>query len=407
MSPPRGAVSPAGPSAWTPLAATALGSSHGPDGTNQDSYHVETLTDRDGRRVLVAAVADGHGGRRYTRSQIGSDTAARLVAQVLDDALGSDLAAGQSLGTLLPQVMPRFVPAWRDAVRAHAQTHPFAADELATVGLTTGSDPSVAYGSTLLVAAVRGDEAAFAQIGDGDIVVRDSTGTVTTPVPGDARLVANETTSLCLPSAVDDFRYASCALTGASDLILLASDGYGNAFASDEWRGEVMTDLAHLVQEQGSTPVAANLPQWLAESATVGGDDVTVVLLVHQPDPSSPVAAAPAAGAAPTSAAAPAKRRGKAVLAILLAAIAVIAAATAFALRGGSAPAQPTTPTVSPSRTSASPTPTPSPSSSAPTPTPTSDSPAPTDSAAPSGSPDPTDTSRIQPSAGISGAAGT
>ena len=49
--------------------------------------------------------------------------------------------------------------------------------------------------------------------------------------PGDDRLVAGETTSLCLATAADDFRHAFLPASAEPDLVLLATDGYGNSFA--------------------------------------------------------------------------------------------------------------------------------------------------------------------------------
>jgi hypothetical protein len=126
-----------------------------------------------------------------------------------------------------------------------------------------------------------GDEVALAQLGDGDVVVRTGDGAVLAPVPGDARLVAGETTSLCLPGAQHDFRFAHLRPADAAALVVLATDGYGNSFASTDWRQRVAEDLATVVDGPGLAALRTNLAGWLTDSATVGGDDVTVVVLVR------------------------------------------------------------------------------------------------------------------------------
>ena len=137
----------------------------------------------------------------------------------------------------------------------------------------------VPYGATLIVALASGRALAVAQIGDG-AALTVGPGKPHSLVPGDDRLVANETTSLCLPSALDDFRHGATTLEGDDPpLTLLSTDGYGNSFASEEWESEVMTDLATQVGLHGFDSVCGSIPQWVAESADVGGDDVTVVLL--------------------------------------------------------------------------------------------------------------------------------
>ena len=66
--------------------------------------------------------------------------------------------------------------------------------------------------------------------------------------------------------------------------MLLSSDGYGNAFAGD-WHDRVGADLRGQVRDHGLATLEAAMPSWLAESAQVGGDDVTVALLHHDVPP--------------------------------------------------------------------------------------------------------------------------
>src|SRR4051794_9465441 len=99
---------------WSWTGATAKGSAHVKDGRpNQDAHAADTSGP-----VLVAAVADGHGGRRYVRSDIG----ARMAADVAcSQALKwSETAPWQDTSRLTRSVRQALVPAivagWRDAV---------------------------------------------------------------------------------------------------------------------------------------------------------------------------------------------------------------------------------------------------------------------------------------------------
>ena len=267
---------------WRAEGASHRGSSHERSGApNQDAYAVRRVD-----HALVAAVADGHGGRRYVRSgtgaQIAVDLATTIGAELLDVRHPDPTLAGRALPV-------RLVPAWRSAVLAHLAAHALEDDEVERCG-DLPSDLTVLYGATLIVALASGRAIAVTQIGDGAALTVHHGGAGSL-VPGDDRLVANETTSLCLPTALDDFRHGSTTVEGDEPpLVLLSTDGYGNSFASEEWESEVMADLTTQVGLHGFDTVCGSIPQWVAESAEVGGDDVTVVLLT--------AGAAPGGGAA-------------------------------------------------------------------------------------------------------------
>lgn len=338
-----------GTSAWRAVSASRRGSAHGEGVPNQDAVQVRRVAGAQGD-VWVVAVADGHGGARYVRSDVGArtavDVAVRQVAEALPDR--DDPAA------VLREVVPGIVEEWRTQVAADARDRPPTEDERAR-----GSDGSAtAYGATLLVAVVGGHGVAVAQVGDGDALVR-SHGFATRPVPGDDRLVAGETTSMCLESAVDDFRYAVVPDSAEPDLVLLSTDGYGNSFAQADWWHGLVDDLADFVVRSGFDRVADELPGWLEESARVGGDDVSAVLLVRDSlsddrvvTPSRTRELAPAPDEAlPAAAAPPGRRRRAGLVAVIAAAAAVLGVvATLFLLgpgRSESPPVEPTEPTTS------------------------------------------------------------
>ncbi len=257
---------------WQILGASALGGTHVRSGApNQDSWSSQA-TDHG----TILAVADGHGGRRYVRSDRGSQLATRLAT-----ALGSELLAHSGRAQAAARALPeRLLPAWRSAVLDDISAHPFTAEEAERAGADLAGDPLVAYGATLLCGFVGADGVSICQIGDGDAVVLTGAG-VRHPVQGDARLVGNRTTSLCLPHAVGDFRFGDVPDSEAPALLLLSSDGYANSFADADWARPVLADLAAHLRAQDAAAVAAALPDWLADSARVGGDDVTVALAVH------------------------------------------------------------------------------------------------------------------------------
>lgn len=269
----------AGSDAWAVVAASARGSSHQRAGTpNQDAVaHVEVPGRVPG---LVAAVADGHGGDRYVRSDCGARIAVHTACSVAKETvleLGSCHDERLIHDRLSGPVIETLVARWRTQVGGHWQRHPFSAEEVSRAGEALDSDPYLAYGSTIILGLFTAKWVGVIQVGDGDVFVVGA-GVVSAPVADDSRLVGGRTTSLCLPTAARDSRVAVLAAEQLPELVGLATDGYGNSFASPAWRQEAGLDMAEIVRRQGLAGVAEQLPDWLTQSAVVGGDDVSMVL---------------------------------------------------------------------------------------------------------------------------------
>lgn len=260
---------------WTVASASVRGGQHTRSGRpNQDRHAIQRLP----TGAVVLAIADGHGGSRYTRAERGADLGVHGAVAVL-----AGLVAGGHNVFDVADVPRRLTVAWQQAVDADLRTSPLPDREQAQVG----GDPRVAYGCTLAVALLDDSRGMIWQVGDGDALVRHDDRAARRVVPGDPRLVGNATTSLCGAHPELDFRTArfDCDRT---TLVLLATDGYGNAFADDDWPEKVMSDFNRHLQNGGVGLVREHLPHWLEESAMAGGDDVTVIIAYrHQaPGPS-------------------------------------------------------------------------------------------------------------------------
>lgn len=263
---------------WGTITASAHGADHRRRAVpNQDAV-ATSVAGSDG---LVVALSDGHGAARYVRSAAGAH-----LAVALGTSLGAELLPGAGrLGDLAQRVRGGLVPtiaaAWREAVNADAKATPFTADERAQAApALLDDDPPVAYGATLLLALVTSELVVVAQIGDGEILVAGTDGLVTRPLQVGELPVGGLTASLCLPSAAQDVRVAA-RRAAEVDLLALASDGYGNAFGESRWHQGVVDDLRRSLRDLGHGGTARLLPDWLADSAEVGGDDVTVAILAR------------------------------------------------------------------------------------------------------------------------------
>jgi len=140
--------------------------------------------------------------------------------------------------------------------------------------------PILAYGATLLVAAATDSLILYLQLGDGEILCVNSTGETIRPLPADARLVGNQTTSLCQPEAWQEFRAGWFGAPDMPSLVLLSTDGYANSFRSDNDFLKIGSDYLEIIRQQGIATLAEELPEILKEATQQGsGDDITLAIL--------------------------------------------------------------------------------------------------------------------------------
>lgn len=262
---------------WSALSASVRGATHVRGGLpNQDAVQVETLP-------AIVAVADGHGSDKCFRSHVGSQLAVQIAVSVLREFAASQAALADA--AKLPAEITR---RWRTAVADDLATNPLSHDYR--------HEPAVAYGATLVCALLGPDYLLCLQLGDGEILTaaRESAEAVQ-PIAADPALIANETTSLCQPEAERHFRVRFQTFDGPPPaLILLATDGYPNSFATPEGFRQVATDLLAILDAEGVESVMQSLPGWLEEASQQGsGDDVSVAILYSPPPPAAPNSVAP------------------------------------------------------------------------------------------------------------------
>jgi len=257
---------------------------------------------------LVVAVSDGHGSAKSFRSRAGAEAAVRIATRLISrhlsdwarspaDQVQADLrAAGRDI-----------VERWADAIGRDIGEHPYTADEMAALDQRAQreltSNALLAYGTTLLLAAVTADRVYALQVGDGDVVFVARDGTAWLPLPPDDRIAGNETTSLCMPQAWEDMRFCVRQRGDFPRLILLSTDGYANSFQSEQAFLQVGGDLLSIITRKGIGAVDREIRRWLEETTAQGaGDDVTLAVLdVTLPPGEGAATAPPAPAAAPRS----------------------------------------------------------------------------------------------------------
>jgi len=183
----------------------------------------------------VAAVADGHGGAAYFRSEIGSRLAVGIALAKLNEIMREHrdgFADLRNWGKNQRQLISSLIYQWRSGVEDHFLANPLTEEELAVCqkqGLNLERTASF-YGTTLIMAVLTRKFGAALQIGDGAAVFLTD-GEAENPVPADERLGFGLTTSMCDAEAIDNFRAAY--REPGPEGILLSSDGFADSYGDD------------------------------------------------------------------------------------------------------------------------------------------------------------------------------
>jgi serine/threonine protein phosphatase PrpC len=282
---------------WSVIGQSVRGASHLRSGLpNQDAikYHAGT----DGEPPVLLAISDGHGSPKSFRSADGAQRAVEVAVRVtktfLDGMKDLPLSA-------VKNAAERFLPAdivrtWTQEVDEDLRGKPFSPEELDRLEREAGVAAKqaaianerhhpIAYGATLLLVAVSDSYLFYLQLGDGDILaVSDTTQKIESPLPQDASLIANETTSLCMDRAQKLFRFRFQSVQGIPPALILAStDGYSNSFSTPGDFYKVGMDLLGMVQKNGLDYVQESLAAWLDDASRSGsGDDVTLGIVCRR-----------------------------------------------------------------------------------------------------------------------------
>ncbi len=268
------------PSEWRVIGESVRGSVHvRAEKPNQDA--IAWYPDEGTGLPLILAVADGHGSDKHFRSDIGAQLATKTAVDVLREFSEHRPKDGR-LSLMMERLPAAIELQWKQAVRDHLDANPVgdATDEPAAT-ITEHPARYIAYGTTLLSVLVEQDFIVYLQLGDGDILTVSPNGNVKRAIRADPNLIANQTTSLCLPEARKYFH--TQFQTIAADppaLVMLSTDGYSNSFEDADFL-KTGSDYLDLIRTDGIEHVNGHLRQWLSETTAKGsGDDITVGIVI-------------------------------------------------------------------------------------------------------------------------------
>src|SRR6185503_18456165 len=151
---------------WQVVGQSVRGAAHERNGLpNQDAIYWLPSAGRGSSVVLTAA--DGHGSARYPRSHIGAALAVENAAELVNEFIDSqnDVSNLSLIKHATEEWLPRaLVRNWSEAVAEHLTKDPLPAEEVSALA----AGPTVAYGATLLIAAVTERFVMYLQLGDGE-----------------------------------------------------------------------------------------------------------------------------------------------------------------------------------------------------------------------------------------------
>jgi len=281
---------------------TCIGASHITENKVCQDYSLSVNLDG----LCVAVVSDGHGGKRYFRSDIGSKTACKItIAKIKEFVNNFDktLIAGKPFTQCLAQYDPKnnhndklfpifyqlftsIVSTWYAQIEQHALGNPLTTAEREICepewisDFENGIKIEKSYGCTLM-AAVFMPEYWFAfHIGDGKMIALQNNPAYIEPVPWDDRCFLNGTTSLCDSNALEEFRYCYCGNGSFPDAVFLGSDGMDDTFGATENLADFYIKIARLLSENTSAKVLTDIKETLPNLSSKGSkDDMSLAVI--------------------------------------------------------------------------------------------------------------------------------
>ena len=270
---------------WShPECVTRTGASHLRRGVVcQDASGRQELIDRSGQPIQVLVVADGHGGQRYTHSEVGSRLACELALKLLADQFSQWSSTKdveiQRWRSWLVETFPNSLhQRWLASVERHWRQKITEKD-----ALEQPFSP-IAYGTTLGVVIMTPTWWGHTGLGDWDLVRVRSGGDVAlvNEEKEESQTSGEATYSLCLSNASSQFAVRSAVYPISQDTpsfaLLLSTDGVRKSCSTDEDFFAIAKYLCEGDQlREGET--ANELNSDLDRISSQGsGDDVSVAI---------------------------------------------------------------------------------------------------------------------------------
>lgn len=258
----------------------------------------------------IAIVCDGHGGKRYFRSDVGARIAAEVTernVQIFLNEVGPALIKGKPftqeetisgqidkqdfdkqspVETAFRQLFASIISGWNSNVLEHASENPIKEEEKTDLeqkwieDFSNGVSLEKVYGCTLIVYASTPDYWLAFQIGDGKCFAFDNNGQWSEPIPWDERCFLNKTTSICDSSAIDEFRYCYEGDGTFPIAIILGSDGIDDSFGAEENQANFYVQILKSLTKSGIEDTLHEIETTLPQLSKIGSQDDMSISMV-------------------------------------------------------------------------------------------------------------------------------
>ena len=258
----------------------------------------------------IAIVCDGHGGKRYFRSDIGAKIAAevaeRKVSAFIEEAgfsllkdtpftqcvtiseqiTNQDFDKTSNIERAFRQLFGSIIYEWNAQVLEHANQTPISETEKGGLEerwireFESKDNLEKVYGCTLLVCAYTPQFWFAFQIGDGKCFACDENGNWSEPIPWDERCFLNKTTSICDSSAIDEFRYCYDGTGNFPIAVILGSDGIDDSFGAEENQANFYVQILKSIAKSGIEATLSEIKSTLPQLSKIGSQDDMSIAMV-------------------------------------------------------------------------------------------------------------------------------
>lgn len=258
----------------------------------------------------IAIVCDGHGGKRYFRSDIGAKIAAevaeRKVSAFIEEAgfsllkdtpftqcvtiseqiTNQDFDKTSNIERAFRQLFGSIIYEWNAQVLEHASQVPISETEREGLEerwikeFESKDNLEKVYGCTLLVCAYTPGLWFAFQIGDGKCFACDETGNWSEPIPWDERCFLNKTTSICDSCAIDEFRYCYDGTGNFPIAVILGSDGIDDSFGAEENQANFYVQILKSIAKSGIEATRSEIKSTLPQLSKIGSQDDMSIAMV-------------------------------------------------------------------------------------------------------------------------------
>jgi len=278
----------------------------------QDAYCVKKIDENN----YIFSVADGHGSNKSYKSHLGSQSAVDISCKIFSEMTEEillNIKSKELLDLTITRLFNKIIKEWKDNIIALENEN---------------FNDFIVYGTTLLNVFINKNFILYLQVGDGDIVsVKKNINVVKRKVLTkrtiieekyffeDNKLIkskkeikiksmgivkktdfknpifipyqsiqkridyiANETASLCLKNPIKYLDYS--IEFNKPEMIIISTDGYSNAYGSQQNFFDVCKDYYKLIKEYGISKIDTEVESWMREASNKSGDDITFISIL-------------------------------------------------------------------------------------------------------------------------------